>query len=125
MLGYLTRTSFAWVLIVVVGFGCREEQPADGGPEDVVVAFFGAVASQDCTAAKAWLDGTARARFEREPCNEALEALSRKRFERVLSSQVDGRDDQLHLVRTRFQSEREPAIIGVRKTRNGLRIVSF
>jgi hypothetical protein len=31
----------------------------------------------------------------------------------------------MHLVRVRFAGEREPVLIGVRKTRRGHRIVSF
>lgn len=95
------------------------------GPKEVVTAFFGAVEANDCARASKWLDGAAKESFQREECQGSLDALRRKRFERVLSSQVDGRDEQMHLVRVRFAGEREPAVIGVRKTRKGHRIVSF
>lgn len=90
-----------------------------------MTAFFSAVEASDCAGALKWLDGAAKERFEREPCQESLEALRRKRFQRVLSSQVDGRDERMRLVRVAFAEERAPAVIGVRKTRKGHRIVSF
>jgi len=110
-------------LVAPLSFGCTEQPTAD--PQDVVTTFFEAVAGGDCQEARAWLDGAAKARFEREPCEEALESLQRKQFERVLSAEVDGRDAKVQLVRVRFAGEREPVIIGVRRTRRGHRIVSF
>lgn len=91
----------------------------------MVTAFFGAVGDGDCAEAVRWLDGRAKARFESESCEEALGSLARKRFERVLDARVDGRNAKMHLVRVRFAEEREPVIIGVRRTRRGNRIVSF
>jgi hypothetical protein len=126
LLGDLTHTVWwASLLVVLFSLGCSKERPADVGPEDAVTAFFGAVTDRDCSAARRWLSGDAKTRFEQEPCEEALEALARKRFDRVLSSSVDGRDPELVLVRAGFADERAPAVIGVRKTPKGHRIVSF
>jgi len=126
LLGNLTHIVWwASLLVVLFSLSCSKERPADVGPEDAVTAFFGAVADRECTAASRWLSGDAKARFEQEPCQEALEALARKRFDRVLSSSVDGRDPELVLVRASFADERAPVIIGVRKTSKGHRIVSF
>ncbi|MGB5284421.1 MAG: hypothetical protein WBN29_07910 [Polyangiales bacterium] len=127
MLRHLRR-AFAYgllvgLLVAPLCLGCAEQPSAS--PQEVVSAFFGAVASNDCAGAVALLDGLAKERFEGEGCNEALEALRRKQFEQVLGAQVDGRDERMHLVRVRFIGERETVLIGVRKTRRGHRIVSF
>jgi hypothetical protein len=110
-------------LVAPLSLGCAEKPAVS--PEDVVSAFFGAVDRDDCGGALRWLDGPAKERFEKEDCGAALQALRQKRFERVLSAQVDGRDARMHLVRARFAGEREPVLLGVRKTRRGHRIVSF
>ena len=125
MLGYLKATRAAWLLAALLFelLGC-EARP-ETRAEDAVVAFFAAVDTNDCAEASRWLGGTAKQRFDDEECDSALEALRRKRFERVLGSQIDGRDPDLHLVRVRFSNERTPAVIGVRRTRQGPRIVTF
>ena len=112
-----------WSLVALLCLGCVEQPSVS--PEDVVNAFFDAVERNDCAGALQWLDGRAKEEFQREACEEALHALRRKRFEQVLSSKVDGRNDQMRLVRVRFSGEREPVLIGVRETRRGHRIVSF
>lgn len=112
-----------WSLVAPLCLGCTAQPSAS--PEDVVNAFFDAVERNDCAGALQWLDGTAKEGFQREACEEALHALRRKRFEQVLSSKADGRDERMRLVRVRFGGEREPVVIGVRETRRGHRIVSF
>jgi hypothetical protein len=110
-------------LVAPLNLGCAERPTVS--PEGVVSAFFGAVDRDDCKGALRWLDGPAKERFEEEDCDAALQALRQKRFERVLSVQVDGRDERMRLVRARFAGEREPVLLGVRKTPRGHRIVSF
>ena len=119
---HLRLAGTAWAFAALIT-ACHKQPMAS--PEDLVNGFFAAVASNDCEGAAARLGGLAKSRFESEPCDDALEALRRKRFERVLSSQVDGRDPELHLVRVRFARERSVVVIGVRKTRQGPRIVTF
>ena len=123
MLRHLKLALTTWLLVAPLGLGCTE-QPA-AGADEVVTAFFDAVFRNDCDEARRWLAGSAKERFESEPCADALEILREKQFERILSVRADGRDDQLQLVRARFAAEREPVVIGVRKTRRGNRIVSF
>lgn len=123
MFRHLRRAFANGLLVAPLCLGCAEQPSAS--PQDVVSAFFGAVAINDCPGALAWLDGAAKERFESEGCDEALEALRRKQFEQVLGAQLDGRDERMHLVRVRFLGERETVLIGVRKTRRGHRIVSF
>ncbi|MGB5264947.1 MAG: hypothetical protein WBN30_00035 [Polyangiales bacterium] len=123
MLRYLRQIVACCLLVAPLNLGCAEQ--ATVSPEGVVSAFFGAVDRDDCKGALRWLDGPAKERFEEEDCDAALQALRQKRFERVLSAHVDGRDARMHLVRARFAGEREPVLLGVRKTRRGHRIVSF
>jgi len=118
----LRSTPVIW-LLAALALGC-EGRP-ETRPEDAVHAFFVAAEANDCAAASKWLDGPAKERFENEECDAALGALRKKGFERVLGSQVDGRDPELHLVRVRFSDERMPAVIGVRSTGKGHRIVTF
>lgn len=119
MPGQLAR----WPLAALLLLGCSQQ--ATVSPEEAVRAFFGAVEANDCKTASQWLDGAAKARFERQSCDEALASLRRKKLDRVLSSGIDGRDAKVHLVRVRFAEEREPAVIAVRETRKGPRLVSF
>lgn len=122
MLRDLRSRGAIW-LLAACALGC-EGRP-ETSPEEAVHAFFVAVDANDCDEATVWLGGAAKRRFEREECQSALEALRRKRFERVLGSDIDGRDPDLVLVRVRFSNERAPALIGVRETRKGHRIVTF
>ena len=102
----------AWLLL-----GLALALPAcrpPGRPSDAVERFYAAVTVGDCAAALGALGTAFRTRVEQKGnCDRLLEEMREHPLERVLDTQVDGRNRAAQLVRVRLRGHKTDVIIRV------------
>ena len=113
---------FVFVLWMVAA--CNSPPP--GQPVDAVNRFFQAVEAGDCNAAIGTLSQAYRTELKNKnlPCDEHLETW-RFRLERVIETQVDGRNKKAHLVRVHIRGRQTDSIIRVEAEDGQWRIFSM
>lgn len=118
-------TVFALVLVVSMAAACSTSPP--GQPADAVKRFFQAVEAGDCSAAIGTLSAAYRVELEKRnlPCDEYIAMLRGVRLERVIETQVDGRNQKAHLVRTHIRGRQTDSIIRVEAEDGQWRIFSM
>jgi hypothetical protein len=107
---------------------CSPSPPGPPGqPADVVKGFFQAVETGDCNAATGLLSQAHRTELEKKklPCDEYIETWRSFQFERVIETQVDGRNKKAHLVRARIRGRQADSIIRVEAEGGQWRIFSI
>lgn len=108
---------------------CSSSPPGQppGQPADAVKRFFQAVEASDCNAATGALSQAYRTELTKKnlPCDEYIETWRRFQFERVIETQVDGRNQKAHLVRTQLRGRQTDSIIRVEAEDGQWRIFSM
>jgi hypothetical protein len=108
--GLVLRLGLALGLALVA---CRPAPPP-GRPGEAVERFYGAVLAGDCAAALSALGTAFRARVEQKgSCDQLFEEMREHPLDRVLDTQVDGRNPAAQLVRARLQGRKTDVIIRV------------
>jgi len=102
---------FVFVLWMVAA--CSSSPP--GQPADAVKRFFQAVEVGDCNAATDTLSQAYRTELKKKnlPCDEYIKTWRSFQFERVIETQVDGRNKKAHLVRAHIRGRQADSIIRV------------
>ena len=116
----------AWCLccsIASVGCGLARDNAPSAAPSDVVKAFFTAADNGD--AARKLLTDELKAKLTIDECVHLLSKISAKRFEGVVETRLDGRDESVRTVVIRLGDEDSPALIRVKKVRGQNRIESL
>src|SRR5512144_2413073 len=87
----------SFVLVLWMMAACSTSPP--GQPADAVKRFFEAVAAGDCNAATGTLSQASRAELKKKnlPCDEYIKTWRPFQLERVIETQVDGRNQEAHL----------------------------
>lgn len=119
------RRAVLIVALVFCGLACNTS-PA-GAPADAVTRFFAAVASGSCSSMWAELGDGYRAELERSGvhCNELIEQMRTHPFEAVVDTQVDGRNQAAHLVRTRLRGREHEVVIRVQAEHGQWKIMAL
>lgn len=114
---------FVFVLWIVAA--CSSSPP--GQPADAVKRFFQAVEAGDCNAAIGTLSQAYRTELKEknQPCDEYLETWRRLPLERVIETQIDGRNKKAHLVRAHVRGRQTDSIIRVEAEGGQWRISSM
>lgn len=104
---------------------CRPSRPS-GIPADAVQRFHLAAADGDCAAALGTLGNKLRARLDSgDRCAKLFQETLRHPLERVISTQVDGRDREAQLVRARLRGRATDLVIRVQAEDGQWKIVSM
>lgn len=116
-------------LLALLGLGCflacRPGRPT-GVPADAVQRYYAATASGDCAAALGALGSKLRARLDSgDRCALLFRQTNEHPLERVLGTQVDGRDPAAQLVRVRLRGRVIDLIIRVQAEDGQWKIVSM
>jgi hypothetical protein len=98
-----------------------------GQPDDAVKRFFQAVAAGDCEAAIGTLSQSYRAELNTKhlSCDEYLGTWRRFQLERLIETQVDGRNHRAYLVRAHLRGRQTDSIIRVEAEGDQWRIFSI
>lgn len=114
---------FVFVLWMVAA--CSSSPP--GQPADAVKRFFQALEAGDCSAATGTLSQAYRAELNKKnlPCDEYIETWRGFQLERVIETQVDGRNENAHLVRAHIRGRQTDSIIRVEAEAGQWRIFSI
>lgn len=128
----MIRPCEGWVLRLGLGLGlallaCRPATPP-GRPAEAVERFYSAVMAGDCPAALGALGTAFRARVEVEQkgsCDRLFEEMREHPLERVLETQVDGRNRAAQLVRARLSGRKTDVIIRVQAENGQWKIFSL
>ena len=92
---------------------CRPAPPS-APPADTVQRFYAAVATGDCAGARATLSSELRTRLAADgTCDHLFHELRPHPLERVIDTQVDGRNRAAQLVRIRLRGHATAVIIRV------------
>jgi len=116
----------AWfVLVLWMVAACSTPPP--GQPADAVKRFFQAVEAGDGNAAIGTLSQTYRTELKKQnlACNEYLETWRPFQLERVIETQVDGRNPKAYLVRAHIRGRQTDSIIRVEAEGDQWRIFSI
>jgi hypothetical protein len=100
------------ILSLLGGSACRPARPP-GEPADAVQRFYAAVSGRDCATALSTLGSRIRGRFEQAGCEQIYRQIEEHPLERVISTQVDGRDREAQLVRARLRGRTTDVVIRV------------
>ena len=113
---------FVFVLWMVAA--CNSSPP--GHPADAVKRFFQAVELGDCNTAIDTLSQAYRTELKQRnlSCDEYIERW-RFQLERVIETQVDGRNKEAHLVRVHIRGRQTDSIIRVEAEDGQWRIFSM
>lgn len=114
------RLVFVWWMVAACS------SPPPGQPADAVQRFFQAVEAGDCNAAIGTLSQAYRTELEKKNlrCDEYIERW-RFQLERVIETQVDGRNKAAHLVRVHIRGRQTDSIIRVEAEGGQWRIFSM
>jgi hypothetical protein len=113
--GQRSRGQCEWLLfgLGLALWACRPAPPP-GHPAEAVERFYAAVITGDCAAALGTLGAPFRARAEQKGgCDQLLREMREHPLERVIDTQVDGRNRDAQLVRARLQGRKTDVIIRV------------
>lgn len=112
----MIRPCAGWVLgvgLALALLACRPATPP-GPPAAAVERFYGAVMAGDCAAALGALGTAFRVRVEQKGgCDRLFEEMREHPLERVLDTQVDGRNRAAQLIRARLSGHKNDVIIRV------------
>jgi hypothetical protein len=104
---------------------CSSSPP--GQPADAVTRFFQAMEAGDCNAAIDTLSQAYRTELKNRDltCSEYIETWRRSRLERVIETQVDGRNKKAHLVRAHIRGRQTDSILRIEAEDGQWRIFSM
>ena len=112
----MIRPCEGWAFGVGLGLAllaCRPATPP-GRPAEAVERFYASVVAGDCAAALGTLGTSLRTRVEQKGgCDRLFEEMREHPLERVLDTQVDGRNRAAQLVRARLSGRKTDVIIRV------------